>query len=233
MRYLIVVVALLCVGSISAQTTAKVHLLNGSKVVGELQSLSPQGDLTILLEGVNQPLVIPADKIEKYDLHTSSLKPRSQWRSRKWHATTAGSVLSSSYTPGISLTQSLTRTLMTGLEAGMALSIANYRADAVTNVAAASALGRYYILDQRVTPYLEAQVGYGWALNNEQVIEANGGLRYEANVGFKIERSSTIWHMYIGYHQQVASYLYRPGFETLSEVDIRYRRVAVGLALGF
>lgn len=233
MKYLIVLVTLLYGMGVTAQTTAKVHLLNGSKVVGELQSMSPAGDLTILLDGVDQPLLIPADSIEKYDLHTDLQKPRSQWRSRTWHATTSGSVLSSSYTPGLSLTQTLTKTVATGLEAGMALSIANYRANAVTNVVGASALGRYYILDQRVTPYVEAQVGYGWALKTDDVIESDGGLRYEFIVGYKLERSSTIWHMYIGYHQQTASYLYRPGFETLSEVDIKYRRVAIGLALGF
>jgi hypothetical protein len=233
MKYLIVLVTLLCTMGMTAQTTAKVHLLNGSKVVGELQSMSAAGDLTILLDGVDQPLLIPADKIEKYDLHTDTQKPRSQWRSRTWHATTSGAVLSSSYTPGLSLTQSLTRTIATGLEAGAALSIANYRVNVVTNVVGVSALGRYYILDQRVTPYVEAQVGYGWALKTDDVIESNGGLRYEVNVGYKVEGSSTIWHMYVGYHQQVASYLYRSGFETLSEVDIKYRRVTIGLALGF
>lgn len=233
MRTLITGILLSLATILAGQTRVEIDLTNGGSVTGNLVALSAEGAITVGFAGTAETITVPKVDIVSYSLSDNFHKPRSQWRSRKWHATTSAALLTNSYVPGVSLTQSLTRSILPQLDAGLAASISNYRADEITNVLGISATGRYYALDSRISPYFELRGGYGWAIAGSQPISAEGGWQYTANLGYKFERSVMIWQFFVGYHQQDAGYTFRVGGETLSEIDIRYKRIAFGVELGF
>lgn len=232
MKY-IALLLLIGLSTIAAgQSPVKVQMLNGGTVKGHLLSMDATGTMVVQLDTAGTTITLPGYQIDTYTVGNSFDKPRSQWADRRWHHTTSMYVLASDFRLGVGADHTVHRQLRRGLDLGAGVAIANYRQNVITNMLAFYGSGRYYFMDQRFSPYVEARLGYGLVLPDDSLIESNGGAYLQTQVGFKLEQRSTVCHWYAGYQQQQAGYLTRSG-ERLSDVDIMYRRIVFGFSIGF
>ena len=225
---------LACALGVQAQTPmTKVDLKSGSILLGELVSYDPNTILVLRVNG--NELTFSSSDVKKVVMKDMVIKSDTKFEHvSKWYHNAKFALMAGESGTGFSITYALQRLVLPGLLVGLGSGYENYYGESSRNIVPLFAEAKYYILENKVSPFISMRYGYAWAdvAANSGVQIAQGGINYNLNIGMRIAVHKIQTEMFIGIKRQKMYYESFDGFQR-SKYDIFAKRLETGIGIVF
>lgn len=239
MKYILFVLILLfgfsgfAQDSIDPENKTKVYLKNGSVLIGNLISYSPNESIIFEING--NEIIIPLSVIKKTVMMTSSNEVKvNHLKSKHFYNRTNFGLITNSNGTGISLTHSVLYQYSNWIGVGIGAGIDNYYFKEGRNVYPVFLEFKSYLVDRNSAPYVSIKSGYGFTFANEDLgqTKTRGGLIFNPTFGYRIGSSGVFMDFYFGFRFQNAYYEIYDGWAQKQQ-EIKWNRVEIGTAVSF
>ena len=210
-----------------------VKLKGGSVLHGQLVSYQPEVGILVRINGSD--ILIAEDKIQKFvTKESSSANTFSRLKTKKIYYRTSLATLSNEDGAGMCLNISALYQFNNYISAGVGMGIDNYYFNEPHNMYPVFAEIKTYLVDRKSSPFVSLKTGYSFNTPHEESgqLIARGGLLINPTFGYRFGTRGIMFDIYGGYRFQEA-YYEKINWNGLSQQEILWKRIELGLALSF
>ncbi len=239
LRYLVSFLLIFWAGSIYSQDVVKdyndkVYLNNGSLLIGEIVDYNPGESVTLELEN-GKILQFSSKQVRKVKMNAGEIVDAvSSIKTGRIYNETQFSLLLGESGSGLSMAHNVLYQLNTEMAIGLGAGIDNYYAEAARDIFPIFVNVKYYLMDLPSSVYIGSKAGYGMIFKNENenLVNARGGMMWNPYFGLRVRSSGIIINLFTGLKFQKASYEFDTPWENRQE-EIYFRRIEVGSSVMF